>query len=165
MGRSHLGLDRGDGGLDLGHAQPVLEFEAQGHDDLIGRELTRQGAVGRSHRRMGGSDRQHRIDDPRIGALADEQLLALAGEHDGDHREHDADEDRGETVDAWIAEEDAAGHAAEGDQQADELPVHHAAASFVIATRRLPASAAKMARRRPSAAIPVLVRAGLTRLT
>ncbi|WP_434426106.1 hypothetical protein [Nannocystis pusilla] len=38
-GRSHSGLDRGDGGLDLGHAQPVLEFEAQGDDDLVGREL------------------------------------------------------------------------------------------------------------------------------
>src|SRR3546814_6237408 len=92
-----------DWSSDVCSSDLVLEIGADRDEDGIGRGVDRADVIDRADFRMGFDDAPDRIDQCRVGRLADQQLLCLAREQYRDRGQDLADRDRRDSIDAGIA--------------------------------------------------------------
>src|SRR5471030_1305793 len=83
--------------LDARRLQVVVEFKAEGDQDLVRRQLRRQHAVGLQFGNAGG-DAHDGIAQMFVGALADQQAFAFARQQRRRRGQHQADRQRGDAV-------------------------------------------------------------------
>ena len=88
--------------LDVRRAQVVEKIQAQGGDDIIGRELHGHDAVGAADAGDAGGRFHDGVAQRRVCALADQQLLRFSREQCRDRRENDRDGERGHSIPAGI---------------------------------------------------------------
>jgi hypothetical protein len=100
---SHPRFDAVDQRFDLRHAQAVDDVDAQGRNDLVRSHLRGDDVADIEHTGLLGNRLADRVAKFRRRLLADQQFLAFARKQHRDRREHDADQDRRDPVDARIA--------------------------------------------------------------